>query len=660
MDKQKFDHYNQYLKKYFGYNKLKDKQYEIIYNIIELKKDVCAILPTGYGKSVCYQLPFLILNKTVFVVSPLISLMKDQMESMQKLNIPVACLNSSIMNKNKIKTNLLNGNHMIVYITPEYLVYSQEFIKEMYEKDNIALFAIDEAHCISEWGADSSFRPDYRKLKIIKKAIKNIPVLSLTATANKTVQKDICKSLRMVKPVLICGNLYRDNLNILIHKKNNIKKDILPLLYDLDGSCVIYAKTRDECDKIAEIIKNNNYKCESYHAGMDTQRRNEIQNQFINGDINIMVATIAFAMGIDKSNIRLVCHYGSPNDISSYYQEIGRAGRDGKKSNCIMFYSESDFRVSRYFLKDIDDQQFKKYKEKQIIKMEKFVSSSNCRWNSIIKYFDSETNLETCNTCDNCNNNILDTKVDLSEQVYILIKLLTKLNNKYGSTVLINILRGSKSKKITSFMKKISVYGRGINYSVKWWKHLIRILINENYLCEVTIDTGFGTTIKLTNKGILWYKNIVKHCKYEYPSNNISDLQIDDENKLILSVNDDFIQLFPSKSIAKKKEFKNDNLNQDIIISYTMFTKQGLTIEDIAKLRGIDTDEVENHLLSAVSKGYRLINTNLTNDNYSTILELINEQIDISVIVELFENNITEFDIRLAMIISENNIKYKF
>jgi ATP-dependent DNA helicase RecQ len=666
MNTQILNNYNEYLKKYFGYDTLKDKQFDIIYNLLELKKDVCAILPTGYGKSICYQLPFYILNKTIFVVSPLISLMKDQMESMQKLNIPVSCLNSSIQNKSIIKNDLLNGNHKIVYITPEYLVFSKDFIKELYQKNYIGLFAIDEAHCISEWGADSSFRPDYRKLKLIKKIIKDVPILSLTATANKTVQNDICKSLRLDDPIMISSSLYRNNLNISIFKKNNIKKDILPLLDNLNGSCIIYAKTRDECDKIAKIIKENNYKCESYHAGMRTDKRNDIQNQFITNQINIIVATIAFAMGIDKSDIRLVCHYGSPSDLSSYYQEIGRAGRDGEKSDCIMFYSNTDFRVSRYFLKDIDNAQFKKYKEKQIINMEKFIGLQECRWKSIIKYFDNSITFDKCGNCDNCNNEITETKIDLSEQTYILIKLLTKLNNKYGAIVLINILRGSKSKKVSSFMKRITVYGRGIKYSVKWWKCLIRILINEDYIYEETIDSGFGTTIRTTNKGIQWYNSVIKNSKFNYPAdnlnseNNIVDLQISDKDRLYFSVNDEFLQLFPTQSSIKKKIVKVDNLSQDIIISYTMFSKQGLSIDEISNIRGITINDVENHLLSAVAKGQRLINTNLTNNNFATIMELVNEHIDNTVILDLFENKITEFDIKLAITISNNNIKYKF
>lgn len=645
--------YNKYLKKYFGYDKLKDKQFEIIDAIISQKKDVCAILPTGYGKSICYQLPFLILQKTVFIVSPLISLMEDQMQSVIQCNIPAVCLNSTTDYKNKIEESLLNGDHKIVYITPERLVNSKKIIKNMAKKNYIGLFAIDEAHCISEWGADKSFRPDYRKLKKIKKWTKNIPILSLTATADDIIKQDICNSLKLSDPVIIKGNLLRNNLTIHINKKNNIDIDILPLLQkfiDITyGSCIIYAKTRDECDNIYNIINNKGYNCGVYHAGMDSQDRLFTQTKFIKNEINIIVATIAFAMGIDKQNIRLVCHYGCPANMVSYYQEIGRAGRDGKESDCIMFYSDNDFRISRYFLSQEIDENFIKYKENNISYIEKFVNLDKCRWKIVLEYFGEQ--LDSCGKCDVCINGLVDNKIDLSEPAFLFFSLLSKLNDKYGTITLINILRGSKSKKITVFMKKLVEYGSGIHYCTKWWKMFLKILINEGYIRERRLNTKFSTVIRFTNKGIKWFNKAKKNHSFSYSSNgNIFDSLIEIDNKLILSVNSEFINLFPTHI---NNNTINDLDNQFKLKTLTMFNEQKLSISDISKIRKINESIITSHILELMCS--HKINLKINKENYNEIINMIKQQKNFNDIAKIY--NVELIDILIIQNIMLNNLE---
>ena len=265
-------------------------------------------------------------------------------------------------------------------MTPEYLVRSQEFIEELYEDHGICCFAIDESHCISTW-SDVSFRPEYKNLKLLREWAPEVPILALTATASNKVQKDIIKSLNLIKPLVIKSSFDRPNLHIHIHRKGkDIYEDLNELLNKFkDEFIIVYAKTRDNTEKISEIINNMNIKCRAYHAGMDTEKRNKIQEKFMSGKIKCIVATIAFGMGINNKNVRLIIQYGCSSDIESYYQEIGRAGRDGELSQCHMFFSKKDFQINRYFLSEIENSNFRNYREKQIIKMEKFVYSNTCR-----------------------------------------------------------------------------------------------------------------------------------------------------------------------------------------------------------------------------------------------------------------------------------------
>lgn len=499
------NNYNDILNKYYGYNQLKPEQYQIINTIINDKRDVCGVLATGFGKSICYQLPYLITNKSVIVISPLIALMEDQKSDMIKKNINVVCLNSSNKNKDDDIDKIIEGDNKLIYTSPEYIVNNgQELINILYENNNICCFAIDEAHCISSYGND--FRSNYKELNCLRKWAPNIPILSLTATATQKVVDDIINGLQLNNPLMIKSSFDRPNLYIEVNKKSkSIADDIMShLIKHENDNTIIYVKTRDETEKICILLSNRGLKVKAYHAGLTTNIRKNIQNEFIQGKFNIIISTIAFGLGINQK-INLVIHYGCPTDLEGYYQEIGRAGRDGSNSECIMYYSSKDFGLNKFFIKDIEDQQHKKYKSDQIFKIEKYTYSDSCRRKYILEHFGEKTNYSNCNNCDNCLKKSVN-KIDVSNELLLLLRTVNDTKNKYGINTIILILRGSKSKKITNEMTKLFGYNKGISNSDNWWKELIKRTIAIGYLNEKSIDnSNFGSSLNITQNGYKWY-----------------------------------------------------------------------------------------------------------------------------------------------------------
>lgn len=524
--------YDKYLKKYFGYDSLKVLQFKIIYYIIKKKKDICGILATGFGKSICYQLPFLLTKKNVIVISPLISLMEDQMDTLRKLNIDVCCLNSNNKNKSADKYDILKGNNKIIYITPEYLLNCQDFIKKLSSNDNLCCFAIDESHCISSW-SDNSFRPEYRNLNCLREWAPDVPILTLTATANDKVVNDIVQFLNLRNPKIIKSSFDRPNLYLGVsNKSKDIYNDLNQLLKKYKNEfIIIYTRTRDYTEKIAKVVRDCGIKCLPYHAGLNTDLRHNSQQQFMDGKVKCIVATIAFGMGINNRHVRLVVQYGCSGDLTSYYQEIGRAGRDGKESECHLFHSTNDFRLNRFFMSKIEDVNFRRYKEEQIVKMEKYVFTHACRRKYILAHF-GEDYQNKCNHCDNCMNVHSYSTKDLTNETKLIIELINSLFNNFGCTLLVQILRGSKAKKIKSFFK-LKLYNKGKKYNEKWWKEFIRILITNDILVEKTLEGRFGSVIHIGDTGKQWYKKI-------------KDKEISDENKLVLPITELLTKLEPS------------------------------------------------------------------------------------------------------------------
>jgi RecQ family ATP-dependent DNA helicase len=518
--------YNTILKKYWGYESLKKEQFNIISNVLD-GKDVCAILATGFGKSICYQLPTLITKKCVIVISPLIALMLEQSEEMKKRNIPVCVFNSTtnFRDKENEKINLIKGNYKLIYMTPEYLLNSEDFLTKLAKNDNLAMVCIDEAHAVSTWGLD--FRSSYTKLNVIREWVSEIPILTLTATASTKVKEDILKILNLQNPYEVIGNFDRPNLSIQVFpRQDDIISNIGMLLNKYKNEyIIIYCKTRDETDNLAETINNYGIKCQSYHAGINDKVRSEIQQEFIDGKYKCIIATIAFGMGINIPNVRLVIHYNCPKNMESYYQEIGRAGRDGKPSECFLFYSKKDFILNRLFLKTITNDEHRNYQENQIRLIEKYVYATECRRKLLLINFGQQ--ITSCVNCDNClkklNNNTKVNLTDYTKETYIFLNLIYKLNDKFGSGMLINILLGKQSK-IKLYMCNYEEFGLGLTFgSEVWWKEFVRTLINNDYLIETQIKGRFGSTLSLTNKG----KTLRKKLLEKYP--DFEDI-IDDDN----------------------------------------------------------------------------------------------------------------------------------
>jgi RecQ family ATP-dependent DNA helicase len=516
MTDKRLESYNSILNKYWNYPSLKPEQYTIISNVLD-GRDVCAVLATGFGKSICYQLPTMIAKKCVIVISPLIALMHEQSEEMKNKNIPVCVFNSTTNQKEKdqIKYNILKGEYMLIYMTPEYLLKSEHFLQKLVENDNLAMVCIDEAHAVSTWGLD--FRPSYTKLNVIRDWIPEIPIVTLTATASTKVKEDITKILGLSNPYEVVGNFDRPNLTIRVYpRSDDIMVNIGTLLQTYKNEyIIIYCKTRDETDKLAESINKYGVRCQSYHAGIVDKKRNEIQQDFIDGKYKCMIATIAFGMGINIPTVRLVIHYNCPKNIESYYQEIGRAGRDGKPSECYLFYSKKDFYLNRIFLKTIIDDVHRAYQESQIRLIEKYVYSFECRRKLLLVNFGQK--IESCLNCDNClkkiNYNQTDEAdidmEDYTKQVYLLLNLMLRINDKFGTGMIVNILLG-KNSKVKEYMCNFEEYGTGISFGDElWWKDFVRILINNDYLIETQVKGSFGTTLSLTNKGRTIRKQLI-------------------------------------------------------------------------------------------------------------------------------------------------------
>lgn len=585
------------LKNTFGFDKFRDKQLDIIKAIIEDKKDICVIMFTGYGKSLCYQFPPIYTNKITLVISPLISLMNDQCIKLKEKNISSICLNSTLSNKIKAKKEILENKYRIVYTTPEYIITQQKFIDRLYLTDKLINVAIDEAHCISFYGND--FRESYRKIKCLKEWLPDIPLMALTATATPRVEKDIIKTLGLVNFLVIKSSFDRPNLNIIVRHKSSLNNDILPLINN-NSTSIIYCQTKKETEFIAELLKNNKIKCDAYHAGLLPLDRELVHDGFIDGSIKCVVATIAFGMGIDNI-VRTVIHYGLPKDLESYYQEIGRAGRDGIKSSCYLFFSTKDMSTVNYFINQINNPIYKKHFIQLTNYMKNYVYLDTCRRKYILSYFGEEYEKDNCENCDNCCNNNNFQKFDFTKHAELFINTIIKTHNTYGMSTIINILVGSKSKKIINKFNHLKEYSKGNDKSVEWWKYLCRLLINNKYVREISISRNYGFKLKVSVLGLKWLKK--------------------QDHKLI--------EKLPNKFIEVKKQEKiksNNKKTKTVLVTYDMFQNKKLSIKDISKEREIKMQTIEGHLISCYKQGLKLDLKRLGMDNkYNLISNKIKE-----------------------------------
>jgi ATP-dependent DNA helicase RecQ len=443
-------------------------------------RDVFALLPTGGGKSLCYQLPALILDGLLLVVSPLIALMKDQVDVLREKGIAAAYINSTLSpyEVQKIRSSLLNSYIKILYVAPERLILS-EFLSFL-TRLKISLIAIDEAHCISEWGHE--FRPAYRQLKVLKELFPEVPLMALTATAVPEVQADIIALLGLEDPAIYRSSFNRKNLVYCVRTKADAYGQLLLYLNDHKGeSGIIYCFSQKSTESLAEKLQKVGLRALPYHAGMDPGRRAETQDRFIKNDIEIVVATIAFGMGIDKPDIRFVVHYDLPKNMETYSQETGRAGRDGLQSDCILFFGYGDRKKIEYLIGQGNDEEQRQVSYRKLRDVVNFCEAYGCRRKALLGYFGEVYGEANCGSCDNCL--APKEKFDGTQTAQKILTCVSQVREKFGANYIAEILRGSKSRKILqNNHDSLKAYGSGREYPASMWQSFIRELIMQGYL----------------------------------------------------------------------------------------------------------------------------------------------------------------------------------
>lgn len=483
------------LKKIFGYDDFRPLQAEIIQHVYQ-RRDVLVLMPTGGGKSICYQVPALTLEGTAVVVSPLIALMKDQVEGLRGNGAAAAYINSMLdaSQARNVEDDLLAGRIKLLYVSPEKLV-SQSF-QPLLKRLKISLFAIDEAHCISSWGHD--FRPEYTQLKFLKEQFPEVPVIALTATADKLTRKDIAEQLQLRDPATFIASFDRPNLSLSVRPGQKRFEQIVDFLKKHPGqSGIIYCLARRTCSELSEKLNARGFKTAYYHADMNHRERNQTQEDFINDRVPIICATIAFGMGIDKSNVRFIIHYNLPRNLEGYYQEIGRAGRDGLPAEALLFFSYQDVMTYRQMFEEGEASvEQKELKIAKLNRMFQFAEAPVCRRKTVLHYF-GEAYEKNCNNCDVCKNP--PRQFDGTVAAQKALSALLRVEEKAGINMLIDVLRGSQRREIFELgYDKVKTYGAGKEYNFEEWQFVLSQMLHHG-LIEIAYDDK--NCLKVTDAG---------------------------------------------------------------------------------------------------------------------------------------------------------------
>ncbi|MBK7627020.1 MAG: DNA helicase RecQ [Bacteroidales bacterium] len=576
-----------YLKKYFGFDTFKGNQEPIIRNVLA-GRDTFVLMPTGGGKSLCYQLPAVMKKGTAIVISPLIALMKNQVDAMRNFSTDddvAHFLNSSLTKAEitRVKKDVMSGKAKLLYVAPESLTKEEniEFLKNI----EISFYAIDEAHCISEWGHD--FRPEYRRIRPIIDTIGRSPIIALTATATPKVQHDIQKNLGILEADVYKSSFNRPNLYYEVKSKQDVTKEIIKYIKNNTGkSGIIYCLSRKKVEEMAEVLKVNGIKALPYHAGMDSATRTLNQDKFLMEEADVIVATIAFGMGIDKPDVRFVIHYDIPKSLEGYYQETGRAGRDGGEGNCIAYYSYNDILKLEKFMqgKPIAEQEIGK---QLLLETVSYAESSVCRRKLLLHYFGEEYHKENCEACDNCLHP--KSQFEGNEAVVSVLETILAVKEKFKADHIANILSGKVTSAIKSYKHhKIEFFGIGEDKDEKFWNMVIRQALIAKFLTKDIENYGL---LKITQKGLDFLENPTSFMLAE--DHDYADTT-DEENAFgarTAAVDEELFSILKDlrKKISKQKD----------VPPFVIF--QDPSLEDMAIQYPVNLDELQN--ISGVGAG---------------------------------------------------------
>lgn len=581
------------LKQHFGFDKFKGNQEEIMLSLLE-GNDVFVLMPTGGGKSLCYQLPSLLMGGTAIVISPLIALMKNQVDAMRNFSADdgVAHFLNSSLNKSavdQVKADVVSGKTKLLYVAPESLTKEEniEFLKTV----PISFYAVDEAHCISEWGHD--FRPEYRRIRPIINEIQQRPVIALTATATPKVQHDIQKNLGMTDAVVFKSSFNRANLYYEIRPKTStIDRDIIKYIKSREGkSGIIYCLSRKKVEELAELLKVNNIRALPYHAGMDSATRSANQDAFLLEQVDVIVATIAFGMGIDKPDVRYVIHYDMPKSLEGYYQETGRAGRDGGEGACLTFYSAKDLKKLEKFMqgKPVAEQEIGRHLLQETAS---YAESSVCRRKTLLHYFGEEYSEENCGNCDNCLNP--KKQVDAKEDLCAVMETIMALKEKFKAEHIIDVVVGRETNDVKTYKhNELEVFGCGQGTDRKFLNSVIRQATIAGYLDRDVENFGL---IRLTDKGKKYYK---KPTAFKVVEDN--DFSEAEEEIVVKSGASCAVdpELYSILKDLRKKIAKHLNLPPYVIFQdpslEAMATTYPITIEELANITGVGAGKAKRY-----------------------------------------------------------------
>ena len=583
------------LYKYFGFDNFKPLQEDIVRSILE-GHDTFAIMPTGGGKSLTYQLPAMMMEGTAIIISPLIALMKDQVDSIRgysKSDVVAHFLNSSL-NRGQIrsvKESIINKKTKMLFIAPETLTKEENI--EFFKKVNLSFIAVDEAHCISEWGHD--FRPEYRRIRtMIDQINKDIPIIALTATATEKVRSDIIKNLNLKNLNYFISSFNRFNLFYEVRPKKNKEQAINSIVRIIktmpNKSGIVYVQSRKSTEEIAEVLQVNGIKASAYHAGLDSKTRTKIQDEFLMEEIDVICATIAFGMGIDKPDVRFVIHYDIPKSIENYYQETGRAGRDGLEAKCIAFYSHKDILKLEKFLRDKPVAE----RELSVQLMDEVIAYSetgSCRRKFLLHYFGEDFEAERCNDmCDNCANP--KEKIEVKEDILLLLNIINELHEKNMIKSLVDFITGRNSKEMKDF-RYVShkLFGKGKDKDGQYWHSIIRQAILNNFIFK---DIELYGIIKLTEKG---RKFMEKPFSVEIPLNH--DYDKDEDQESVVTIGGHSGSALDEVLFNMLKELRHDEAKAMDVKPWVIFSDPAL--QDMSTFYPINIEDMLN--ISGVSKG---------------------------------------------------------